>query len=310
MLIAAVNPYHLTTREPAAVAALLLAERTVTLMPAPAAGRSREQVAEAVERSPSYLRLMESWRWSIPLWKDGLIGSTLEGERADADVAEAREAVWREESLSVLRGLMHEERRREDEEFLEGLCADMLRAGPDPSFALPLAAGLDRFAARRGLVAFRSQTASVAQRAEARLSRRVFAMSTPVPRDATAERIERWRGRGAAALAEARAAIEAAFDGAEAVDAEVERAAESARVVRAGQGVAEATGEGDARFLSLRGVLLPADAVLRAGAAAVSAMVGRAGAAGARLSVTTAPMEGEAGTLRAIVVKPIAARPA
>lgn len=308
MLIAAVNPYHLTTQEPAAVAALLLAERIVTLMPAPAAGRSREQVAEAVERSPSYLRLMESWRWSIPLWKEGLIGSTVEGERAEADVAEACEAVWREESLSALRGLMHEERRREDEEFLEGLCADMLRAGPDPSFALPVAAGLDRFAARHGLVAFRSQTASVAQRAEARLSRRVFAMVMPVPRDATAARIQRWRGRGEGAIEEARAAIGAAFDAAECGDSEAERAA-SSRVVCAGHGVAEATGEGDARFLSLRGMLLPVDAVLRAGAAAVSAMVGRVAGTGARLSVTAAPTETEAGTLRAIVVKPIAARP-
>ncbi len=311
MLIAAVNPYHLTTREPAAIAALLLAERVVTMMPAPAAGRTREQVAEAVDRSPSYLRLMESWRWTMPLWKEGVIGSAVGSDRADADVGAARDAVWQEEALSALRGLMHEERRRESEEFLEGLCADMLRAGPDPSFALPVAAGMDRFAARHGLVAFRSEAASVAQRAEVRMSRRVFALSMPVPRDATAERIDRWRGRGEAALGEAREAIEAAFGAAEAGDAEAERAG-SARVTAAGLGVAEATGGGDSRFLSMRGMLLPADVVLRAGVAAVAAMVGQAGGFSGPAAAAAPPIESlrQVGTLRAIVVKPIAARPA
>jgi hypothetical protein len=60
MLIVA-SPYHLTTREPAAMAALLLARQVVTLLPTPleGAGSSREAMA-AARCVPTYRALVES----------------------------------------------------------------------------------------------------------------------------------------------------------------------------------------------------------------------------------------------------------
>ena len=39
-MLIAVSPYHMTTREPAAMAALLLASRVVTILPTPEVGMS------------------------------------------------------------------------------------------------------------------------------------------------------------------------------------------------------------------------------------------------------------------------------
>ncbi|QKK09619.1 MAG: hypothetical protein HND58_16560 [Planctomycetota bacterium] len=72
-MFAAISPYHLTTREPPAMAALLLAERSVTFMPSPRG--TREEIEQAAAESPEYVRFMETWAWSMPLWKDGLLGS-------------------------------------------------------------------------------------------------------------------------------------------------------------------------------------------------------------------------------------------
>lgn len=73
----ALSPYDLTLLDPAALAACLLGERVATFLPVPAAGLDREQVATALATSPRYARLLESWRWSVPLWREGVISSLL-----------------------------------------------------------------------------------------------------------------------------------------------------------------------------------------------------------------------------------------
>ena len=51
-LVAVVSPYHLTTREAPALAALLFADRVVTIRPTPLGGESRSEVCRAMDLAP------------------------------------------------------------------------------------------------------------------------------------------------------------------------------------------------------------------------------------------------------------------
>ena len=101
----AVSPYHLATREPPAMAALVLADHVVTLLPQPAGGSTREEIRAAAENCPRYLRLMESWRWCSPLWNAGIISSGIDDDEAIAELAGVYDSINREESLAGLRVL-------------------------------------------------------------------------------------------------------------------------------------------------------------------------------------------------------------
>ncbi len=179
-MLVAVSPYHLTTREPPAMAALLLAERVVTMIPSPSAGAGHAALHRAVERSPQYLRFMQSWEWSLPLWRAGVISSVLDGHDPCEEVFEACARIDSDPALAGLRPLMRPELFESDERYLAELSRDVLRAGPDPCFSVPVAAGLDRFAARFGAMVARSEPVSIAQRAEATLARPLFAVAVPV----------------------------------------------------------------------------------------------------------------------------------
>ena len=82
------------------MAALVLADRVVTLVPQPAAGVSRADVRAAVRNSPRYLRLMESWRWSSPLWNCGLISSGVDDEECSGELAGVYESIASEDALT------------------------------------------------------------------------------------------------------------------------------------------------------------------------------------------------------------------
>ncbi len=188
-MLVAVSPYHLTTREPAAIAALLLAERVVTLLPAPFAGTERERVEQAVERVPRYLDFMRSWQWSVPLWEAGVITSALEGQDAMPDVRAAHCEIAADERFRSLRGLMRPGLFEAEEEYLGAVAADLLKGGPDPGITVPVAAGMDRFAERHGMAVARSEPHSVVQKAERELGERVFAFAVPILLQAGAERL-------------------------------------------------------------------------------------------------------------------------
>lgn len=176
----AVSPYHLTTREAPAMAALLLGQQVVTLMPTPFAGTGREEIARAVERSPRYLDFMRSWEWAIPLWEGGLIVSEFEGQDAVEEVRAICRRIQRDPALSDLRSLMRPEIFDDEAEYLDAIALDLLKAGPDPGVSVPVVAGLDRFAARMGLVVARPEAASVAQRAEMRSAVPIVSVAVPV----------------------------------------------------------------------------------------------------------------------------------
>ncbi len=242
---AVISPYHLTTREPAAMAALLLCERVVTYLPTPASGVSRESIMLAMRRSPRFERMLESWRWSVPLWREGIIDSVESGEDAIEDVRGACERIGTDGSLANVAAFMHErffDRPATDAGFgatgdqatapvspnpgcglapqpLDALCADVLKGGPDPGVSVPIAAGLDRLAARKGLISVRSGgtavrgsgvNPSLAQRAEARLAPPLATLAVPVLVQASAETILRARDEMAAELARMRATLKEA----------------------------------------------------------------------------------------------------
>jgi len=308
-MLIAVSPYHLTSREPPAMAALLLAERVVTLIPSPRAGTGRGALHRAVERSPHYLRFMQSWEWSLPLWRAGVVHSTLDSVDPTDDLFEAFARIDADPALADLRPLMRSELFGDDDRALDELSRDILRAGPDPSFSVPLTLALDRFAARVGAVVARPEPVSLAQRAEARLASPLFAVAVPVLLQAGGEHILRARTALAGPLNDLRRA--AALSARIRPDAEPgERAvvrsaspttalgaplrAAASRYTEAFEAFcpALASGRDDVRTVTgtvaLEAFVLPDGAVLRASLAAARALHGRA----ARLSaVSDAGME-------------------
>lgn len=188
----AVSPYHLTTREPPAIAALMLARRVVTMRPAPVGehgglnGASGEQTARRV---PAYRRFIESWAWSTPLWKDGLITGDYRGRSPVDDMWAVVEHVRRTGECASLRRFFRQDEYPDAEAYLRAVAADLLKGGPDPGISLPVAAGIDRFAAKHGLLVARARAASLAQRVEAAIARPMFSVGVPTLTQASAERI-------------------------------------------------------------------------------------------------------------------------
>jgi len=187
------SPYHLTTREPPAMAALLLGENVVTMMPAPLSDFGQSELHAAVRSSPRYMRFIESWSWSLPLWRDGVIASSWQGDDPTGDVREVCRAIDERPEFGPLRPLMRRSLFENQREYLDFLASDLLKGGPDPGISVPMAAGLDRFATRHGLMAARSDAVSVAQRAEVRGGSRLFAMALPILLQAGGESVLRGR---------------------------------------------------------------------------------------------------------------------
>jgi hypothetical protein len=207
----AVSPYHLTTKEPAATAAFLLAGSVVTMLPAPFNGDRRH--AEALSaRIPKYLDFIQSWRWTVPLWNAGVVSAAVGGEDAVEDVRAVCARIADDARFSPLRPLMRPELFDTEESYLESVARDLLKAGPDPAITVPVAAGMDRFSIRCGLVPARSDPLSVVQRAEERLGRRAFAIALPVLLQASGERLLRARELLAPELDELRSALAAFAD--------------------------------------------------------------------------------------------------
>lgn len=291
-----VSPYHLTTREPPAVASLLLADRVVTLMPAPfdaGNGRSpgREAVERAVERSPKYLRFMQSWQWTMPLWEAGVVVSAMQGQDAAEDAAAVCRRVERDDRYRTLRPLMRPELFQNEDAYLDAVAADLLKGGPDPGVSVPLAAGIDRFAVRHGLMVARSEPCSLAQRAEVRMGQRVFALALPVLLQAGGHRIMEARRLLERELNDLRAAIDTSAEEAAASEGGCDPGASNALIgpifeaARAYVDAYNANREAIAAFeededeprmveglVAVTAMTLPADAVLRSSVAAMNAM--------------------------------------
>lgn len=267
------------------MAALLFAQRAVTFMPAPRG--TREEIEQAAAASPEYVRFMETWAWSMPLWSSGVLGSALDdGDDALGDLHTAWTQLASDERYAALRPLARTGLFETQSEFLDAISRDLVRGGPDPGISLPLAAGIDRFAARRGLVVMRSAPQSVAQRAEQALGRRVFAFAVPMLAQASAERLLSAREILGEELDELTTAVDetAGLVAAESEPAEERDAVE--RVERAARAYADAFDRADEflasgsrdelhvirRMTTFTAVSLPIDAVLRSGVSAMRSL--------------------------------------
>lgn len=314
----AVSPYHMTTKEPAAMASLLLAERVVTILPTPEVGMTPAAMRDAVTRAPKYARFMESWAWSMPLWRNGLVCSSVDDDDAASDVRAISDRIERDEAFAPLRAFVRAGWFDEPGKFLDVVASDLLKGGPDPAISTTLAAGLDRFAARHRLVVARSEANSVAQRAEARLGRPLFAFGVPLLSEAEAGRVLHIREELAATLSRLRESV------AEAVDGLGHGESPSRRLIDcAHDAAAEFTEDFDGRWdefeqdgrdddLRLRrctativAMALPSDAVLRSSAIAVKALTPRLGKVRGQVAlsepVTTLPAVFDAADGREVV---------
>lgn len=281
-LVLGVSPYHLTGREPAAMASMLLADRAVTIVPTPPGEPDPARARRTAERVPRFVELVDAWSWSVPLWQAGVIGASHAGD----DPAHAVHAVARDiherEHLADLRPFLRHAPDADDAHWLDAIARDLLKGGPDPALVVPVIAALDRLCAHSAIPAVRSAPASLAEKAEARLARPLFRVAVPALVACSAERLLEARDALAAPLRSLRLAV---------LDA---TAGEAARVREAGAAYArafEAARDDLTRpedddlprvrhaMLALEGVRLPADAALRSSVAAARSALGRGGGA-------------------------------
>lgn len=270
------------------MAAVLLASQMITLLPAPVGGRDAAEVEAA--SSPAYMQFMRTWRWSEPLWRAGVICATEDGDDPGGDVAEAWRIIQEDPACAGARALMRRDLYDSESAYLRALSIDVLRAGPDPGVSAPVALGLDRFAARHGLVVMRPDPASVVQKAEAQLADGPgLTVAVPVLLEAEGETLLRARQRLAGPLERLREALLAALaaqgEGGGDEDARVELRAAAGDYQRAFEearaGLAASVPDDEPRMVaglvSLTLGSLPADAALRATAAATRRLGGRRG---------------------------------
>lgn len=211
-MIVAVSPYHLTTREIPAMVAMLLASRVVTVMPGvDAAGAAKARSAGL--SVAGYVRFVETWAWSLPLWRSGVVTSAHAGLDAGADIRRCCEQIENDERLAALRPFMRPGMAGDTDAYLAAVARDVLKGGPDPAISVPLAGGLDRFATRIGAVVARAEATSVAQRAEAAMATTVTAVVVPALIRASGDRLELAREVLEAPLQGLRSAILASIAG-------------------------------------------------------------------------------------------------
>ena len=273
-MLVAVSPYHLTTREAPAMAALLLAERVLTIVPAPEGAPPSARSAGA--RIPGYASFMSTWSWTIPLWKAGIIANELDGANAVHDMHAISGMVDHDETLAPLRRFMHSELYEDERAYLSALAADVLKGGPDPGINVPVAAGLDRFAARHDLFVARAQPTSVVQVTEARMGESLGSVALPILLQADADRILHAREVLAGPL-DALWTAYASVNDADGSDSLREAATLYADAFRARfDDVSADCADDDVRMIEgtviINAMRLPADVVLRSSLAAVEGM--------------------------------------
>ncbi|RMH12936.1 MAG: hypothetical protein D6695_05440 [Planctomycetota bacterium] len=258
-----VSPYHLTTREAPALAALLLCDRVVTMLPTPVGTSAREDAEQLAAGVSRYAQLIESWRWTVELWNAGVLAGESHGTCPGECVRDVHNEIMAGLHWPALGSLLEE--HRDERSFVRALAHDLLRGGPDPALTIPVAAGLDRFGARLGLPVARSHPVSLAQRHEQRMWTPLAAVALPVILEGRAERILEARDLLLDELDELRRALSGVF--AHDPDIDLREAARAYR--QAFDRVADELFEPDEDEIrvvlgevSLRLVDLPADAAL------------------------------------------------
>lgn len=272
------SPYHLTTREAPLMVALLLADQVVTLLPAAPQGGAAGARAVAGQ-SASYRELVRSWSWAEELWREGLLSGSCDARTAVEDVRDIAAAINDHPSIAPLRPLLHDRLFERESAYLEALAADILKGGPDPGITVPVAAGLDRFAARHEAFVMRAHPTSLAQRAETHLMGPRVTTIIPAILQADASRIMQAREALARPLATLRASLTSCMKGPTPMHAESAKVAADSYAHAFSSLLQEFSRDStsdDVRFIvgdvALTCSSLPADAVLRSSVTAIAAV--------------------------------------
>lgn len=193
------------------MAAMLLAGRALTYLPRSLepAGASRD----AAIGSPGFRRVMSAVAWATPMIESGVLATSMDGEDAAGDFADARQRIEDDPGLAPLRRFVETRPDPDPGRAVERLARDLTRSGPDPSISVPLAAALDAMAERHAYAVVRVDGPSLAQRAERAREHTLFACSVPVLVQASTERVLETRRRLERELDEFRRAIESCTDG-------------------------------------------------------------------------------------------------
>lgn len=257
---------------------LFVARRVVTLVPAPPGAGSRADLERAALVVPRYRELLDRLAWAKPLFEGAVAASHVGGEDALADVRGMWGRIESEDDWTPLRAWMRWSLAEEPEPLLDALCLDMLRGGPDPGISVPVAAGVDQFSRRFGLMVVRSHPRSLAQRAEGAFARTIATWSMPAYVQADAARILHARDVLAEELDALRVAVESVAAGHGKI-ADV-RGAARAYGERFAEHEADLLADLDddvrpiAGAVSLSVVAMPADVALRSSADAAAAVGG------------------------------------
>lgn len=220
-----ISPYDVSARSATAVAAMLLADRVLTLLPAPDQGHPGDAEDHAMARrsSPAYLRLMEAWDWTGPLWREGVLAAGLDGSEVARSVRETRGLVERDPSMGPLLALMRSNDDEPRTEF-DSLCRDLVLGGVNPAVSVPLTSAVESFAAGHALTLARPQAKSLASRFERASQRVLFRLNMTCVIEADAGDLVQLRQALAVTLAGLRAAFDALLDSARSNASETELA--------------------------------------------------------------------------------------
>ncbi|RNC81285.1 MAG: hypothetical protein ED559_05695 [Phycisphaera sp.] len=300
-MIVVVSPYHMTSREPAAMVSMVLARNIVTAMPTPAGSLSKESVSEAASRVPRYVELMESWDWASPMFAGGICGTSFAGEDPLDEVLGVCDDIEQDDLYAPLRPFMRTVLEQESDTVISAISRDVIKAGPDPSISVPLTAAIDRFASRHGLIAVRSESKSAAQKAEQKLARPLVKFAFETILQAPSNRLLEMRTTFEVELDRLREALDAEDESAARVAADLltqsfEREREDLLRVEDPDDVRAVSG-----LVSLTLAELPEDAVLLSSAAAATRVLGRQGE-------SAFSSAGPVGTVRSLTIRPIGGR--
>ncbi len=300
-MILVVSPYHMTTREPAAMVSMVLARNVVTAMPTPAGALSRDAVTDAASRVPKYAELMESWDWAMPLFSGGVCGIAFAGEDPLDYVRSVCADIETNDRYATLRPFMRTILEQGDDRVIGAISRDVIKAGPDPAISVPLSAAIDRFASRHDLIAVRSESKSTAQKAETRLASPILRFAFETLLQGPTSRILEIRTELEAELDAMRVAIDthdepAARSAADAITAAFERDREDFLRNDDPDDVRSIAG-----MVSVSLSELPADAVLTSSAFAATHVLGR-GPSDSEVAVV------DRSVVRSLTIRPIGGR--
>lgn len=287
------------------MAAFLLAERCVTLVPSPSLDRSREGFQRASHRVRHFREAVESLAWTTPLWDAGVVSAEHGGRSLRESVRTALAVVNEDPALAPLRHLVNAAVFDDDDAYLEALSGDLVRGGVDPGIGIPVSVGLDLFAASNDLVVVRSAPTSVVEKAEQRAARPLGSCSVPLLAQATSDRLLEARAALGSEIDDLRAAIVSGDDPRAAAHA-YSRSFELER-----ESLLRCEDPDEPPIMQVQATLqlveMPGDASLRASAAAARRFVPGAKSGGA--SVRTKSLTPTVPTIRSLIVKPLG-RPA